>query len=469
MSAMLGKALAADDDGDEYYPAPCYGAWAKGGIDGGLCFLDHANPPSQRWGWTNKIANADGTTLLELYASAGQCDLSKGEHVGNVTVVVSGVVGGSGGTVTVTYQVTSSMVFERFHLYVGRSKWNHISKPSSTKPSVAPGKFPEKGPYTGPITVDVPAECGNHFYVMAHAKVCDPETPCPPTLAPFKVPEFSLNPTKAQVGFTPSPTAGPSCPIQMTAATGSAVSDTFLDGCGCSEFQCESPTSPWSDKNYRFCGQCPEYLNGAYHFSCPHCAQAGTEVSFKCPDGWEACDVFVQVYSNCATGDTDGGLAYNLASEGWTPGSCGPNFCLHFNDTCQSPPTNAVQQPQDTNIQWKMVMFHKQFNQGDAMPIPQLATTPTMYFTFFVKEGHLCTNSKSSAAECEQTPSVCKWNAATSECYADICPPVVPPAGKRACCDVAPGVESGDCNADDTAITSVCNFQLPQCSQQAQA
>jgi hypothetical protein len=291
-----------------------------------------------------------------------------------------------------------------------------------------------------------------------------------PTLAPFKVPDVTMNPTKVEVGFTPSPTANASCPISMSGANGSVASDAFLAGCGCSEFTCDSPTSPWADKNYRFCGRCPEYLNGSYHFSCPHCAAAGTEVTFTCPNEWEACDVFVQVYSNCATGNTDGGLAYNLLSEEWTPGSCGPNFCLHFNDTCQSPPTNAVVQPQDTNIQWKMVMFHKQFNQGDAMPIPQLATTPTMYFTFFVKQGHDCsTTGKSSAAECEQTPSVCKWNAATSECYADICPPVVPPAGKRACCDVAPGVESGNCNADDTAITSVCNFKLPQCSQQAQA
>jgi hypothetical protein len=172
----------------------------------------------------------------------------------------------------------------------------------------------------------------------------------------------------------------------------------------------------------------------------------------------------VQVYSNCATGDTDGGLAYNLASEGWTPGSCGPSFCLNFNDTCQfNPPTTAVQQPQDTNIQWKMVMFHKQFSEAEPLTIPQLATTPTMYFTFFVKEGHWCANSKSNQAECEASPSVCKWNAATSECYADICPPVQPPPGQRPCCDVAPGVESGSCNADDTAITSVCDFNLPAC------
>jgi hypothetical protein len=484
VSAMLvGKALAGDDDtydGDEWYPAPCYSAWAKGGLNNGMCVEDgYPNPLSKKsWGWTNKISTADGTTVLTLYANASGCDASQGENVGNVTVVVAG------GTATFTYAVSSSVNFELYHLYMGRSKWHYIKKPTTDVASANPGKFPEQGEFNGAgavtVSVSVPAECTDHFYVMAHAKVCEPETPCPPTpaptpvptpaptLAPQKVPEITINPTKAQVAFTIPPTAGPSCPIVMTGANGPVPSESFLNGCGCSEFLCDSPTSPWEDKNYRFCGKCPAYLNGAYHFSCPHCAAAGTEVSFDCPNEWEVCDVFVQVYSNCATGDTDGGLAYNLASEGWTPGSCGPNFCLNFNDTCQSPPTNAVVQPQDTDIQWKMVMFHKQFPATEPATIPALATNPTMYFTFFVKEGHACSNTKTSQADCEASPSVCKWNEATSECVAEICPPVGPPPGARACCDVAPGVETGDCAAEDTAITSVCDFNLPQCASSQQ-
>jgi hypothetical protein len=187
-------------------------------------------------------------------------------------------------------------------------------------------------------------------------------------------------------------------------------------------------------------------------------------LSFLCPEGWEACDVFVEVYSNCATGNTDGGLAYNLASEGWTPGSCGPSFCLSFNDTCQSPANNAVTQPGDTHIKFKMVMFHKQWAGGDLIPIPAFATDPTMYFTFFVKRGHFCTNDKTEE-ECLEGNSVCKYDALApvDKCYAEICPPVVPPPGRRPCCDIAAGVETADCNAEETAITSVCDFILPEC------
>jgi hypothetical protein len=240
--------------------------------------------------------------------------------------------------------------------------------------------------------------------------------------------------------------------------------NAFLDECGCGEFSCDSPTSPWSSRDYRFCGECPEYLNGAYHFSCPHCAASGTELAFTCPNDWETCDVFVSVYSNCATRSTDGGLAYNLASEGWTPGSCGPSFCFSFNDTCQTPTTTAVTQEGDTNIKFKLVLFHKQWAGGDDITIPQLATDPTMYFTFFVKQGRFCSNDKNQT-ECTAQPGLCKWDAQRADpCYAEICPPRVPPPGNKPCCDVAPGVEAGDCNPPSkTGITSVCDFQLPQC------
>eukprot|EP00756_Hemistasia_phaeocysticola_P003407 Hpha_TRINITY_DN12230_c0_g1::TRINITY_DN12230_c0_g1_i1::g.16937::m.16937 len=253
------------------------------------------------------------------------------------------------------------------------------------------------------------------------------------------------------------------CPIQMTGSQ-----NGFLDSCECSEFTCDSPTSPWTTRNYRFCGNCPAYLNGAYHFSCPHCASAETELFFRCPNGWEACDVFAQVYSNCATSNTDGGLGYNFAFEGWTPGGCGPSFCLGFNETCQTPTTTAVTQPDETDIRFKMVFFHKQFAGGENIPIPVLATDPTMYFTFFVKEGHFCTNDKNET-ECLSGNSVCKYDEQRTgdTCYPELCPPVPRPPGQgqkpSSCCDIAPGVETASCTAEETDITSVCDFKLPIC------
>lgn len=285
---------------------------------------------------------------------------------------------------------------------------------------------------------------------------------------------INLSPTSgACAAQTVPPTDPPTVPptdcdliMQTSTFLPGSKERAFLDQCECSNFSCDSPSPPWSTKNYRFCSECPEFLNGAYHFSCPHCATADTALNFTCPDNWEACDTFVQVHSNCGTAGTDGGLAYNLGSDGWTAGSCGPRFCLSLNDTCQLPQNNAVVQFMDTNIRWKMVMFHKQIGGGDPIIIPALATTPTMYFTFFVKRGHFCSNDK-NATECVEQPTVCKWDDQREDkCYPDICPPMptLPPGPRPDCCDLAPGIETGDCNASDTAITKVCDFDLPNCS-----
>eukprot|EP00756_Hemistasia_phaeocysticola_P018483 Hpha_TRINITY_DN15597_c4_g3::TRINITY_DN15597_c4_g3_i1::g.108426::m.108426 len=188
MSTMLGKALAGD--GDEYYPAPCDSAWAKGGVNDGLCFQDHANPPDGRWGWTNKIANQPGTTLLELWAGAAQCNTSKGGLEGSVMVVVNAT------HVAVTYTVSGSVVFEEGHVYVGRSKWYYKPTATSNKAYIAPGQFPLKfdgHTQQNTVVAEIPENCGDHFWVMAHAKVCALETPCPPTPEPAPP---SLSPIK---------------------------------------------------------------------------------------------------------------------------------------------------------------------------------------------------------------------------------------------------------------------------------
>jgi len=112
-----------------------------------------------------------------------------------------------------------------------------------------------------------------------------------------------------------------------------------------------------------------------------------------------------------------------------------------------------------------MKLFHKQFAGGDEIIIPQLVSDPTMYFTTFVKEGRLCSGDKTEV-ECLEQPGMCKWDAQRSEakCYAEICPwkPPQPPK-PTPCCDIAPGVEAGQCNAAATAITSVCRYNLPTC------
>lgn len=180
--------------------------------------------------------------------------------------------------------------------------------------------------------------------------------------------------------------------------------------------------------------------------------------------------MFVSVYSNCATSETDGGLPYNLMGDGWNAGSCGPGFCLPFDDTCQMPNNGgAVTQENETHIKWKMTLFHKQWLGGDDIVVPQLTTDPTMYFTTFVKEGIVCGGDNgNSQTACLQQPGLCTWDDSAEEpvggrCSARLCPPApLKPPSRPSCCDIAPGVEGRQCDAPSTAITSVCKFNLPE-------
>jgi len=193
-----------------------------------------------------------------------------------------------------------------------------------------------------------------------------------------------------------------------------------------------------------------------------------------CPNGWEACDLFASVYKpKCPAAFAslqDGGLLYNLVADGWETGSCGPNFCLNFNDTCQNnQATNAVVQQPDTPIHFEMVYFHKQILGGEAYKLPELVSDPSMYFTFFVKEGRVCGGANAASQElCEAKPGSCKWDANRQEqCYFDFCPLAVkPPASACTKCDAPSGYESKDCTAPKTEITSQCNFHLPACGPQ---
>lgn len=134
------------------------------------CFLDMTFPDPNfkinRWGWTNG-AYGEGSYILDLYAGAGQCDLTKGTLVGNVTVVYSA------GTATVTYNVNAPYVLYDTHLYVGSatlaSKCTTKKNVTTCTPTVAPGQFPYIG---GSTSYTVTGLTGN-IYVVAHAVVGD--------------------------------------------------------------------------------------------------------------------------------------------------------------------------------------------------------------------------------------------------------------------------------------------------------
>ncbi|MDC6385705.1 hypothetical protein D2V93_09105 [Flagellimonas taeanensis] len=132
----------------ECEPEPvCETAFARTD-DGSNCFIGNG---FNRWGWSIGPL-AEGTEeTYEIYAGAGQCDISKGTLVG--TVDVSYV----GGNVTVTYNIDEAFTVSETHTYAGNAMFPVDKK---GKPTVAPGQF------------SIQTNLSGEIYVIAHADVC---------------------------------------------------------------------------------------------------------------------------------------------------------------------------------------------------------------------------------------------------------------------------------------------------------
>lgn len=115
-----------------------------------------------RWGWTNGPLTT-GTYTLDLYAGAGQCDVSKGTLVGEVVVTYSG------STVTVTYDVLPGVELNDVHVYVGSA----ILPTNNGKFTVAPGQYPQGADAGGADTYTFTfTNVSGPIFVVAHAEVC---------------------------------------------------------------------------------------------------------------------------------------------------------------------------------------------------------------------------------------------------------------------------------------------------------
>ncbi len=143
----------------DYTPSEvvCETAFAFGGTTA-TCFLEIEGLESNRWGWTNGPL-VEGSYTFDLYAAAGQCDLSKGTLVGGVTVVYTG------GTATVTYSVNAGFTLNEVHLYVGSG----ILPMKDGEYTVAPGQYPYSGDGSEPFVL---SGLSGEIYVIAHAVVC---------------------------------------------------------------------------------------------------------------------------------------------------------------------------------------------------------------------------------------------------------------------------------------------------------
>lgn len=122
-----------------------------------------------RWGWTNGPLAA-GSYIFEIYAGAGQCDLTKGTLVGTLSVVYEG----STANVTFTMSETDSntgldYTMVETHLYVG----NDILASNNGEFTVAPGQYPTIHNELANVTSDSYTISGlsGNIYVVAHATV----------------------------------------------------------------------------------------------------------------------------------------------------------------------------------------------------------------------------------------------------------------------------------------------------------
>jgi hypothetical protein len=134
------------------------------------------------WGWTNGPLS-EGSYVWDLYAGAGQNDISKGTLVGNVSVSYLG------GCVNVTYMVDDGYYLGETHLWVGNNPLPQVTRghrpPAYTD---APGQFPYGVDYgfnaSDPGTWETEwswSGCGfsSDIYVAAHGVVwmeveCEP-------------------------------------------------------------------------------------------------------------------------------------------------------------------------------------------------------------------------------------------------------------------------------------------------------
>ena len=117
------------------------------------------NNPTSRWGWQVTVPPGDGTLEKDIYAGAGQNDISKGTLVGTLTITRAG------DDVTVAYNMFDNATMSATHLYVG----------TDYVPTTAPGQYGNLHELTDAsddeFTVTVSGAADQPLYVVAHAAV----------------------------------------------------------------------------------------------------------------------------------------------------------------------------------------------------------------------------------------------------------------------------------------------------------
>ena len=115
-----------------------------------------------RWGWTNGALGA-GVYAFEIYAGAGQCDLSKGTFVGILNVIYDG------SSAYVSFDLNAPYGLTETHLYIGSG----LLASNNGEFTVAPGQYPDVHDDLGSVLSDsfVVTGLSGEIFVVAHATV----------------------------------------------------------------------------------------------------------------------------------------------------------------------------------------------------------------------------------------------------------------------------------------------------------
>ncbi|MCO4821437.1 MAG: hypothetical protein KC469_05170 [Flavobacteriaceae bacterium] len=127
------------------------------------CFLEDG---FNRWGWVIGPLKEGFEDEFDIYQGAGQCDLSKGQLIGSLSVKYL-----KKGSVEVIYRANPGYAFYETHLYVGNEKYPTLN---NGNPTVAPGKYTAQHSYPEGELKDYYEfdKISGNIYIIAHAVVC---------------------------------------------------------------------------------------------------------------------------------------------------------------------------------------------------------------------------------------------------------------------------------------------------------
>ena len=164
--AMFNSINVICDEDPEPDPETCETSFAYDEISA-TCFLDidednDGKKDFNRWGWTNSV-NEPGNYTYQMYAGAGQCEISKGTHVGTVTINYNG------STAQVLVTTLKGFYMDEAHYYVGNSL---LPVDKFGKFTVAPGQFPGVHDLSKATSDTYEISVSGSIYVVVHAVVC---------------------------------------------------------------------------------------------------------------------------------------------------------------------------------------------------------------------------------------------------------------------------------------------------------